>query len=42
MHPDVRLNEQEAAKLFSLMTDALSQIVADVQNGGPHLKVIWA
>src|SRR5208282_5017261 len=38
MHPDVRLAENDAVQLVGLMVDAISQIIADVREGGSHFS----
>lgn len=41
MHPEVELKETDAARLFNLMIDAISHIIADIRDGGPHFSALW-
>jgi hypothetical protein len=41
IHPDVILSEPDAARLIGLMVDAISEMVADIREGGAHFSALW-
>lgn len=41
MHPEIILGERDAARLANLMVDAISHIIADIREGGPHFSALW-